>query len=226
MLEYTKNQSTAILFTEALLLYGMRYFDSHTHHRKGTVNAIVQGFDQNFPTLHSVGFHPCSQENPDYQWLEKALNHPKCLALGEVGLDRLKGPNLEVQHIILSEQLNLANNLKKPVIFHIVRAWEEFYALQKKKQETPWILHGFNQPKQFQRLLDTPVNLSIGPAALANSSMHPILVQIPLERLLFETDDSNTTIESVYLQFCHITGHRIEPLCQQIEQNFIAIFGT
>ena len=83
-----------------------------------------------------------------------------------------------------------------------------------------------HQPKQFQRLLDTPVNLSIGPAALANSSMHPILLQIPLERLLFETDDSNTTIESVYLQFCHITGHRIEPLCQQIEQNFIAIFGT
>jgi TatD DNase family protein len=158
--------------------------------------------------------------------LEMALEHPACKALGEVGLDRLKGPSMEIQRSVLEKQLCLAAKHHKPVIFHIVQAWGAFYALQKAHQVTPWILHGFNQPKQFPRLLDTPIYLSIGPPALANPAMHPLLAKIPLERLLFETDDRDEEIQWVYQRFCTLAGFDIVALSQRIEQNFLAIFGA
>jgi TatD DNase family protein len=204
----------------------MLYYNVHTHHFRPHEIAIVQSVDAPINQFHSSGIHPWFADSALLPALEIALEHPACKALGEVGLDRLRGPSLEIQRSVLEEQLSLAAKLNKPVIFHIVRAWEAFYALQKTQQATPWVLHGFNQPKQFLRLLETTVFLSIGPSALSNPAMHPLLVKIPFERLLFETDDSDEEIQTVYHRFCGITGSAMEPLCHQIEQNFLGIFGA
>jgi len=56
--------------------------------------------------------------------------------------------------------------------------------------------------------------------------MHPLLAKIPLERLLFETDDSDEEIQWVYQRFCALTGFDLVALSQRIEQNFLAIFGA
>ncbi|MFM7565705.1 MAG: TatD family hydrolase [Flavobacteriales bacterium] len=170
--------------------------------------------------------HPWFADSTLLPSLEIALEHPTCKAQGEVGLDRLKGPGMEIQRSVLEEQLCLAAKHHKPVIFHIVQAWEAFYTLQNAHQSTPWILHGFNQPKQFPRLFDNPVYLSIGPAALSNPAMHPLLTKIPFERLLFENDDRDEEIQSVYQRFCGLTGIDIVALSHQIEQNFLAILGA
>jgi TatD DNase family protein len=204
----------------------MVFYNVHTHHLRPDEIAIVQSVDAPLKPFHSSGIHPWYADSALLPALEIALKHPACKALGEVGLDQLRGPSIAVQHTVLVKQLHLANERKKPVIFHIVRAWEAFYALQNTHQVTPWILHGFNQPKQFTRLLDTPVYLSIGPSALSNPTMHPLLAKIPFERLLFETDDSDEEIQLVYQRFCSLTGIDIVALSHQIEQNFLAIFGA
>jgi TatD DNase family protein len=204
----------------------MLFYNVHTHRLRSHEVAIVQSVDAPINQFHSSGIHPWFADSALLPSLAIALEHPACKALGEVGLDRIKGPSIEIQCNVLEEQLSLAAKHHKPVIFHIVRAWEEFYALQKTQPVTPWVLHGFNQPRQFQRLLDTPIYLSIGPSALSNPAMHPLLSKIPLERLLFETDDSDEEIQTVYQRFCGITGIELMALSQQIEQNFLAIFGA
>jgi TatD DNase family protein len=204
----------------------MAFYNVHTHNVHSKEIAIVQSVKYPLERFHSSGIHPWDADLTLIPNLEIQLQNPFCKAMGEVGLDRLKGPSIEIQHSVLLEQISLANRLKKPVIFHIVRAWDEFYTLQKSQQETPWILHGFNQAKQFNRLLETPLFLSIGPAALINPSMHPLLSKIPAERLLFETDDFDVSISEVYQNFSRLTSTPLEDLKHQIEQNFIAIFGT
>ena len=204
----------------------MKSYNAHTHRIPNDHTGIYQSDAEYTASLFSVGVHPW---HTDVQTLSKiipALHHENCRALGEVGLDRLKGPPMEIQHALLIAQLTLANELQKPVIFHLVRAWDEFYSLIKSQQHTPWIIHGFNSPKQFPRLVQTKVFFSLGPASLQNPHMQSILSKIPLNRILFETDDTEIDIKQVYRDYSQATSIPLEEVNAQIEQNLLAIFGA
>ncbi len=203
----------------------MKCFDAHTHTIPDNHKGIYQSDAVYTESLFSVGIHPWNADVKSLREIIPAIHHENCRAIGEVGLDRLRGPSMEIQRAMLLAQLNLANELQKPVIFHLVRAWDEFYALLKSKQ-TPWIIHGFNSPKQVSRLLQTKVLFSLGPASLQNPHMQPILTQIPLNRILFETDDTAIDIHQVYLDYSRATSTPLEEVYAQIEQNFLAIFGA
>jgi TatD DNase family protein len=204
----------------------MKCYDAHTHTIPDYNMGIYQSDAVYTASLFSVGVHPWQADVKTLSEIIPAIHHQNCRAIGEVGLDRLKGPSMEIQRAMLLSQLALANELQKPVIFHLVRAWDEFYALLKSKQQTPWIIHGFNSPKQFPRLLQTNVLFSLGPASLQNPHMQSILTQIPFNRILLETDDTASDINQVYLNYSQATSTPLEEVYAQIEQNFLAIFGA
>lgn len=204
----------------------MNYYNAHTHRIPDNHIGIYQSDAEYTASWFSVGVHPWQADVQTLSEIIPALHHKNCRALGEVGLDRLKGPSMEIQHAMLLAQLNLANELQKPVIFHLVRAWDEFYSLIKSQQHTPWIIHGFNAPKQFPRFVQTKVFFSLGPASLQNPHMQLILSEIPLNRILFETDDTGTDINQVYCDYSLATSTPLEEVMAQIEQNFLAIFGA
>ncbi len=204
----------------------MKSYNAHTHKIPDNHIGIFHSDGKYTASLFSVGVHPWDTEMKSVKEIIPAINHPNCRAVGEIGLDRLKGPSMEIQRAVLLDQLKLSNELKKPVIFHIVRAWDEFYSYIKPHQNTPWIIHGFNSPKQYSQILQTNVMLSLGPSSLKNPHMQSILKQIPLNRLLLETDDTLIDIVQVYHDFSIATGHPIGVVYSQIEQNFLAIFGT
>ncbi len=204
----------------------MKSFNAHTHKIPDNHVGIFQSDGNYTESLFSVGVHPWDSDVKSADELISAMSHPNCRAIGEIGLDRLQGPSIEIQRAMLLDQLRLAKEHKKPVLFHIVKAWDEFYSLVKSQQQTPWIIHGFNTPKQFPRLVQTKVIFSLGPSSIQNPHMQPLLHQIPLNRLLFETDDSTIDINQVYLDFSLATSTPLEAIYAQIEQNFLAIFGA
>lgn len=204
----------------------MRYYNSHSHDTKFDEFAIVQSNGHSMNSNYSAGIHPWEAESGDLKDIEPLLSHPNCKAIGEIGLDRLKGPSIEIQTKVLLQQLNLAKQLNKPVIFHIVRAWNEFFAIYNTHKQTPWIIHGFNAPKQLTKVLEKDIYLSLGPVSIQNPHLRIHLPNIPLNRILLETDDSGENIAAVYQAFSETTGTPMERLCGQIEQNFIAIFGA
>ena len=204
----------------------MKSYNAHTHKIPENQVGIFQSDGNYTESLFSVGVHPWDSDVKSADELISAMSHPNCRAIGEIGLDRLQGPSIEIQRAMLLDQLRLAKEHKKPVLFHIVKAWDEFYSLVKSQQQTPWIIHGFNTPKQFPRLVQTKVIFSLGPSSIQNPHMQPLLHQIPLNRLLFETDDSTIDINQVYLDFSLATSTPLEAIYAQIEQNFLAIFGA
>lgn len=204
----------------------MKSYNAHTHKIPDNQVGIFQSDGKYTASLFSVGVHPWDSDVKSADELISAMSHPNCRAIGEIGLDRLKGPSIEIQRAMLLDQLRLAKEHKKPVLFHIVKAWDEFYSLVKSQQQTPWIIHGFNSPKQFPRLVQTKVIFSLGPSNIQNPHMQQLLHQIPLNRLLFETDDSTIDINQVYLNFSLATSTPLEAIYAQIEQNFLAIFGA
>ncbi len=204
----------------------MNFYNAHTHRIPDNHIGIYQSDAEYTASWFSVGVHPWQAAVKPLSEIIPAMYHQNCRALGEVGLDRLKGPSIEIQHAMLIAQLSLANELQKPVIFHLVRAWDEFYSLLKSQQHTPWIIHGFNSPKQVTRLIQTKVFFSLGPASLQNPHMQSILSKIPLNRILFETDDTAVDINEVYQDYSLATSTPLAEVHAQIEQNFLAIFGA
>ena len=153
------------------------------------------------------------------------LEAPNCLALGEIGLDKLKGVAFSEQEAILRSLLSVATEAQKPVILHCVKAFGEIIHFKKEFPSIPnWVIHGFNKnPELAKQLIDHGFYLSINPQKSAFSE--ELLKIIPMDRLFLETDNSPFFIEDNYLRAAEILGIELEVLKLKIARNAQHIFG-
>jgi len=88
-------------------------------------------------------------------YLNEIASHPSIVAIGETGLDRLKGPSFDVQIPVFKKHIELSENLGKPVIIHCVKAWEELIQIRRETKPTQsWIIHGYRgKPELTKRLI-------------------------------------------------------------------------
>ena len=96
----------------------------------------------------STGVHPWRSSEAGTLWplVEKTAADPRIAAIGECGLDRLRGAPLPRQAELLRLHALLAERLRKPLIVHCVRAWAELLAAHRAiRPAQPWIIHGFRR---------------------------------------------------------------------------------
>jgi TatD DNase family protein len=190
----------------------MDFLDIHTHKtatQAGVIsiqslsltNDIFLAMPKTKPI--SVGLHPwfATVEHLELQmkYLTVVANQPNVKQIGECGLDRLRGENLENQLIILEKQIELAEKINKPLILHCVRCFSELITTKDRlKVKVPMIIHGFNKNEALgKQLLDKGFHLSFGIAALKNNSGAAKLIQ-NTDRFFLETDDAEVSIEEIY----------------------------
>ncbi|WP_036300327.1 TatD family hydrolase [Methylomarinum vadi] len=180
----------------------------------------------------SIGIHPwfIERQNPDHpiQKLESYRDHPKLLAVGECGLDKTVTTDLARQISLFEQQITLAEQWRKPLMIHCVRAYNELLQLKKKGcTSQPWIIHGFNNnPELAKQLLKQGCYLSLGKALLREqSNAAKTLQRMPLDRLFLETDAAaDISISAIYAAAAKITGLAIASLRRQIVRNFTHVF--
>lgn len=176
--------------------------DIHTHRHdihdgSAVVNITLEAAPPIPPTLFSAGIHPWKADKATediWSWLEGVLKRPNAYAVGEAGLDLRHGPSIDVQLPVFRRQAFMADDLAKPLIIHLVGAYDRLYKIQKEVMQrngghTPlWIIHGFRgRPELACQLLDHGMYLSMG------ARFNPETVGIvPPHRLLAETDDNPT----------------------------------
>ncbi len=178
-------------------------------------------------SYRSIGVHPWytnEQVFPD-QWavVKEALKNSEYLAIGECGLDRLRGPQLSFQEEILKQQCALAEELKKPVILHLVKTYSDILAFQKRNRFTcPMIIHGFTgNATEAQKLTDAGFYLSFGKALLSNSTkVQQSLRVCPIQNLFLETDTSDLPISTIYQKTAKLKGLSLPELAEGIHRNF------
>lgn len=204
----------------------MPFYNSHTHRIQAGENSIVQGSVKNLEIPHSIGVHPWEAATWNEDAITPLLSHPQCRAIGEIGLDALKGPSLAIQKQVFEAQILMANAHRKPIILHVVSAWSDFYQIYANHTpQTQWILHGFNAPKQIKEVLKRSLYIGLGPSAFENPNMLSQLPNLPKDRILLETDNSPMPISEVYLRYAEACGSPLEDVAMKIEKNFLAIFG-
>jgi len=143
----------------------------------------------------AVGVHPHDAKTLTEEVLtelRELARHPQVVAIGEIGLDfyRDLSPR-DVQRQAFERQLALARELDKPVIIHDREAHAEVMDTLRRWQGLRGVLHCFSGSLEMaRRAVELGFYISIaGPVTFKNARRLPEIVrQLPLERLLIETD--------------------------------------
>lgn len=142
-----------------------------------------------------VGWHPTSAaayESARLGAIEEMLEHPKVVAVGEVGLDFYWDKSTpEQQYRCLEDHLDLAERTGKPVVFHCRDANDELLTFLEGRAQVPYLFHCFSGDEgHAQRALALGALLGVdGPVTYPkNDALRAILADAPLERVVVETD--------------------------------------
>lgn len=148
----------------------------------------------------AVGIHPYDLEGFDETLFNEFLDHPKCVAVGECGLDyfRLEGSNEEKavvkkrQADVFRAQIRLAKSFKKPLIVHIRDASHDARVILEEEgaDEVGGVLHCYNADEELLVLAKQNFYYGIGGVLTFKNArkLVQVLPKIPSERLLIETD--------------------------------------
>ena len=144
----------------------------------------------------SVGIHPHHARSiKSIKSIKKLAEHERVVAIGEIGLDyhvyknskyEVKEVDKELQKELFEAQLEVARELKKPVIIHSREAGEEVLEMAKGVRG---VFHCFGGSKKYlKKILAAGFYVGFTGQITYVPDRASVAVQVPLERLLVETD--------------------------------------
>ena len=144
----------------------------------------------------SVGIHPNHEveHEPTIDWLRSVAQHPKCVAIGETGMDFFRHRvEPELQESRFRTHIAAAQQLGKPVIVHNRDADEASIRILKDAeiQKCGGIMHCFssNWPVAKEALdIGMHISFSGNVTFKRNEELREAARHVPLDRLLVETD--------------------------------------
>lgn len=145
----------------------------------------------------SVGVHPeeCAElKDADMERFQELCKLPKIVAVGEIGLDYYwNEPAPEIQKVWFERQLELARDVKLPVIIHSRDAAKDTLDIMKKHkaEEIGGVIHCFSYPVEIAReFIKMGFYIGVGGVVTFKNSkkLKEVVADTPLERILLETD--------------------------------------
>ena len=212
------------------------FLNAHTHHLSHQSD-VLDLYNQ-FPKainddakLFSVGIHPAyiktSSIEEELAIIREKLSNKNCLAIGEIGLDKLCETDFELQIDVFERQLQLASEYRFPVIIHSVRAYQEILHIRKKLKLTiPFIFHGFNKNEQIlNQIIAQNCYASFGKNLLYNKNLQIIFAKLSANKFFLGNDANQISIKKIYQFAAEIRNITIEELQLQQARNWKTIFG-
>jgi TatD DNase family protein len=211
------------------MLYNLH---THTYSNNSGILELVNIYpDEEISAPYfSTGIHPWhinAEKVEEYlAIIEQRLQLPHCLALGECGLDKRIEIPLDIQAEVFEKQLLLAEKYQKPVILHLVAAFQELIEIKNRlKPGVPMIVHGFSKNIQVaKQLLDNGFYLSFGKYLLHNQELSDVFVQVPHDRFFLETDTIEEGLEEVYAKAAAARNTDIKEIQNIVSNNFKTVF--
>lgn len=165
---------------------------------------VVQKLAHQFEGGHyALGIHPmCVPDATEHDLLAlenllaDAINDPRFVAIGEIGLDffipELRTPAMqEKQEAFYIAQLDMAVHYRLPVLLHVRRSQDQLLKQLRRKNHAGGIAHAFNGSfQQAEHFIAQGFALGIGGAMTFPRALQirRLASQLPLESLVLETD--------------------------------------
>jgi len=118
-------------------------------------------------------------------------NKDKLSGIGETGLDyyhvkedawRKKQKELFIEHI------SLAKELKKPLVIHSRDSTDDVIKILEQEDAKNVLMHLFSAKNLLNRVKDNNWHISVGPIAIHSKTHKKITRDMPIEKILLETD--------------------------------------
>ena len=173
----------------------------------GVTRMIVVGIDSDsspraveladrFEEVYAVvGWHPnhaASYAASELKTIEELLNHPKSVALGEIGLDYYRQhASKESQMRCLNDQLALAASVDASVVFHCREAYGDLLDALETRPRLRYLFHCFAGSEEVAvrcRALDAWIGVD-GPVTYSSAdTLRAVLRGFGHDRVVIETD--------------------------------------
>ncbi len=213
--------------------------------------AAIRALADRFPELrYSVGVHPLDTQHwhdqTAQQLRQAALDDPRVVAIGELGLDLFREQNLDNQLAVLRPQLDLAVELDLPVIIHCRDAAEPMLQQLARRQAEGrcprGVMHCWGgTPAEMAGFLALGFYISFsGTVTFAKAEdTHTCAREVPADRYLVETDcpflapvprrgkrNEPAFVAAVAERVADLRGESLASVAAQSTRNAVALFGA
>jgi len=193
----------------------------------------------------SVGTHPTAEEpqEPDVEHLLELANDPKVIAIGETGLDyfHCKG-DMGWQHERFRVHIEASKQTGKPLIIHTREAKKDTIRIMQEEgaAQAGGVMHCFVEDMDTaENAMEMGFYISFSGIVTFKSAkeLHEVAKQVPLERLLVETDSPYLTpvpyrgkpnfpgyTRYVADYIAELKGISLDEVAEASSQNFFKLF--
>jgi len=192
----------------------------------------------------SAGIHPHDAKDAPDNYVERLyelLDHDKMVAVGEVGLDYFRNlSDRKTQLNVFRKQMAIAQDLGLPVIFHNREADADVVNILSDFPNVIGVAHCFSSNiGTAKKFIDLGYYISFsGNLTFKNSHLPDVASQLPLERLLVETDcpylspvphrgkpNEPSRVKFVAEKLAEIHGVSLEEIGKVTSSNATKLFG-
>jgi len=161
-----------------------------------TSRASVELAENNERIYAAVGCHPHDSRKftrEDKQTIERLAQHPKVVAIGEIGLDYYRDHSpRDIQQQVFAEQIVMARDFELPMVIHIRAAMQDALRIlrEQKAYLVGGVLHCFPGTAEDARIA-ADMNLLVsfgGSLTFKKSRSAAAASEVPLEDIILETD--------------------------------------
>lgn len=193
-----------------------------------------------------LGVHPSEAKDWDDSLIEKIKNYAnskKVVGIGEIGLDYYWDKSfIELQKEVFIKQIKLANELNLPVNIHDREAHKDtFDILKEHNKNSKVIMHCFSGSPEFAKeCVKEGWYIALGGVVTFKNAkkMKEVAIQIPIEKLLLETDAPYLTpvpyrgkenqpsyVKYAAEEIAELRGMSFDEVTQITTQNAIEVLG-
>ncbi len=167
--------------------------------------------------------------------------HPKVVALGECGLDyyRMDTGSVQKQKAAFEEQISLANEINKPLMLHIRKAYKDALEILSTQSKVRGNVHFFAGTwEEAKAFLNLGYTLSFTGVVTFAREYDEVIRNVPLDMIMAETDSPyvtptpyrGTRNEPVYVRetvkkIAEIRGEEVDKVAAQMVLTASRLFG-
>lgn len=213
---------------------------------KPTIERAIELADAHPEIYLTLGWHPTeagSYNDEVETYLLDKLEHPKVIALGEIGLDYywMEDPK-DVQETVFRRQIQLSKELGLPFVVHTRDALEDTYAIIKSEGVGPrgGIMHSYSGSLEMaERFIELGMMISFSGTVTFKKALdiQEAAQRLPLGKILVETDApylapvpkrgrENKTAYTRYVveKIAELRGMTVEEVAQVTTENARKLF--
>jgi TatD DNase family protein len=189
----------------------------------------------------TASIHPEYIAEVNEEWMAKILSFledRRVVGVGETGLDFKRAETQELrkrQSELFQKFIEVAQEREKPLVIHARAAFKEAIDVLEANRAQRVAMHFFSARSQLKRVIDNNWYITVNTTVQRSKTMKKIVRDMPIERILLETDapwlnleggrNEPTAIRAVAEKIAEVKKYSFSEVWEICSRNAVEFFG-